>query len=33
MHCTRIPFAHVWLISLIGHIYAELELEVPTEQV
>jgi hypothetical protein len=26
-------FAHVWLISPIGHVYAELELEVPTERV
>jgi hypothetical protein len=25
--------AHVWLISPIGHVYAELELEVSTEQV
>jgi hypothetical protein len=33
MHCTIIFLAHVWLISLIGHVYAELELEVPTEQV
>jgi hypothetical protein len=33
MHCTIMPFTHVWLISLIGHVYAEPELEVPTEQV
>jgi hypothetical protein len=33
MHCTVIFLAHVWLISPIGHVYAELELEVPTEQV
>jgi hypothetical protein len=33
MHCTKMPFTHVWLISPIGHVYAELELEVPTEQV
>jgi hypothetical protein len=33
MHCIIMPFAHVWLISLIGHVYAELELKVPTEQV
>jgi hypothetical protein len=33
MHCTIMPFTHVWLISLIGHVYAELELEVPTEQI
>jgi hypothetical protein len=26
-------FAHVWLTSLIGHVYAEPELEVSTEQV
>jgi hypothetical protein len=33
MHCTIMPFAHVWLVSSIGHVYVELELEVPTEQV
>jgi hypothetical protein len=33
MHCTIIFLAHVWLISSIGHVYAELELEVPTKQV
>jgi hypothetical protein len=33
MHCTIMPIAHVWLILLIGHVCAELELEVPTEQV
>jgi hypothetical protein len=33
MHCTIISLAHVWLIYLIGHVYTELELEVPTEQV
>jgi hypothetical protein len=33
MHCTIMPFTHVWLIFPIGHVYAELELEVPTEQV
>jgi hypothetical protein len=33
MHCTIMSLAHVWLISLIGHVYAELELEVPIEQV
>jgi hypothetical protein len=33
MHCTRMPFAHVWLIFLMGHVYAELELDVLTEQV
>jgi hypothetical protein len=26
-------FAHVWLISSIGPVYAELEFEVPMEQV
>jgi hypothetical protein len=31
--CTVMFLAHVWLISLIGHMYAELELEVSTEQV
>jgi hypothetical protein len=25
--------AHIWLISPIGHVYVELELEVSTEQV
>jgi uncharacterized membrane protein len=33
MHCTIMPFTHVWLISLIGLVYTELELEVLTEQV
>jgi hypothetical protein len=33
MHCTIMFVAHVWLISAIGHMYAELELEVPTERV
>jgi hypothetical protein len=33
MHYTIMFLAHVWLISPIGHVYAELELEVPTEQV
>jgi hypothetical protein len=33
MHCTIIFLAHVWLISPIGHVYAELELEVSMEQV
>jgi hypothetical protein len=33
MHYTIMFLAHVWLISPIGHAYAELELEVPTEQV
>jgi hypothetical protein len=43
MHCITLLFApltlhhnavaHVWLISPIGHVYAEPELEVPTEQV
>jgi hypothetical protein len=33
MHCTIMFVAHVWLISPIGHMYAELELEVPTERV
>jgi hypothetical protein len=31
--CTIMFLAHVWLISRIGHVYAELELEVSTEQV
>jgi hypothetical protein len=33
MHCTIMSLAHVWLISLIGHVYAEPELEVSMEQV
>jgi hypothetical protein len=33
MRCTIIFLAHVWLISPIGHVYTEVELEVPTEQV
>jgi hypothetical protein len=33
MHCLTLLFApHVWLISFIGHMYAEPELEVPREQ-
>jgi hypothetical protein len=32
MHCTIMSLAHVWLISPIAHVYAEPELEVPTEQ-
>jgi hypothetical protein len=30
MHYTIIILAHVWLIFLIGHVYVEPELEVPT---
>jgi hypothetical protein len=33
MHCTIMPFAHVWPISPIGHVYTELKLKVPTEEV
>jgi hypothetical protein len=33
MHCTIMFLAHVWLISSIGHMYAELKLEEPMEQV
>jgi hypothetical protein len=33
MHYTIMFLAHVRLISPIGHVYAELELEVPTEHV
>jgi hypothetical protein len=33
MHYTIMFLAHIWLISLIGYVYAELELEVLTEQV
>jgi hypothetical protein len=32
-HCTIIFLAHAWIISPIGHVYMELELEVLTEQV
>jgi hypothetical protein len=32
MHCTIMFLALVRLISPIDHVYAELELEVPTEQ-
>jgi hypothetical protein len=32
MHCTIMSLAHVWLIYSIGHVYAEPELEVRTEQ-
>jgi hypothetical protein len=33
MHCTIIFLAHVWLISTIGHVYAEPELEETMERV
>jgi hypothetical protein len=33
MNCTIMSLAHVWLISPIGHVYVESELEVPTEEV
>jgi hypothetical protein len=33
MHWTIMFLPHVWLISLIVHVYAELELEVLMEQV
>jgi hypothetical protein len=33
MHCVIMVLTHVWLISPIGHVYEELELNVPTEQV
>jgi hypothetical protein len=33
MNCTIMSLAHVWLIYLIGHVYAEPELKVPTERV
>jgi hypothetical protein len=33
MHCTIMFLAHVWPISLIGHVYVEPELEEPTERV
>jgi hypothetical protein len=31
IHCTIMFLAHVWLISLIDHVYTELECEVPIE--
>jgi hypothetical protein len=33
MYCTIMSLAHLCLIYPIGHVYAEPELEVPTEQV
>jgi hypothetical protein len=33
MHCTIMSLAHVWLISSIGHVYAEPELKELTERV
>jgi hypothetical protein len=33
MHCTIMFLAHVWLIYLTGHVYAEPELDVPMGQV
>jgi hypothetical protein len=33
IHYTIMFLAHVWLISPIGHVYAELELKVSMEQV
>jgi hypothetical protein len=33
MHCTIMSLAHVWHIYSIGHVYAEVELEEPMEQV
>jgi hypothetical protein len=33
MHYTIMFLAHVWLISSIGHVYAEPELKEPTERV
>jgi hypothetical protein len=33
MHCTIMFLAHVWLISSVGHVYAEPKLEEPTERV
>jgi hypothetical protein len=33
MHCTIIFLAYVWLISLIGYVYAEPELKLPMLQV
>jgi hypothetical protein len=33
MHYTIMSLAHVWLIYLIGHVYAEPKLKVTTEQV
>jgi hypothetical protein len=33
MHYTITLLAHIWLIYLVGHVYAELEPEEPTEQI
>jgi hypothetical protein len=33
MYCDITFLAHVWLISLIGHMYAELKLDEPTKRV
>jgi hypothetical protein len=33
MHCTIMFLAHIWLISSIGHVYTEPELEELTEWV
>jgi hypothetical protein len=33
MHCIIMLLAHIWLIYLLGHLYAELELDEPTERV
>jgi hypothetical protein len=33
MHYTITLLAHIWLIYLVGHVYAELEPKEPTEQV
>jgi hypothetical protein len=33
MHCTLMLLAHIWLIYPLGHVYAELKLEEPTDQV
>jgi hypothetical protein len=32
MHCIIFLLVHIWLIYLLGHMYAEPELEEPTEQ-
>jgi hypothetical protein len=32
MHCIIMLLTHIWLIYPLGHMYAESELEKPTEQ-
>jgi hypothetical protein len=32
MHCIMLTLAQIWLIYPLGHVYAELKLEVQAEQ-